>query len=170
MPGNEIRECQDLIFQWFWNWDNLVNDNNAENQANYNKFIEDNFDSEWKLTVHGGDKVKGNTWIDTHKKDADYLEFQRDMASGFVSSYSNISPLCFTEYKYDSLTGNELASFQGFAIGNMGVVNKKQGTNKLMQTHQRYNLTFIKRPGNNKWLLYEEESVVTVLDFSDSTT
>ena len=168
MSGKDIRECEDLIFQWFWNWDKLVNDNNEENQKNYNKFIENNFDSEWNLTVHGGDKIQGTEWIDTHKKNDDYIEFQQDMAKGFCASFSIISPLCFVEYKYDSITGNEFASFQGTAIGNMRVVNKRKKTNKMMQTHQSMQLQFIKRPNCNKWLLYEEESVVTVLDFSDA--
>lgn len=164
----DIRECQDLIFSWFWNWDALVNSNNEESQKMYNLFIENNFDSEWNLTVHGGDKLKGEQWVDSHKKDKDYIEFQQDMAKNFVSSYSIISPLQFIEYKYDVITGNEYALFRGTSIGNMGVINKKSKKNKMMTTHQSMELQFIKRPNQQKWKLYKEDSNVTVLDFADA--
>eukprot|EP00483_Globobulimina_turgida_P001309 UN01311 len=164
MSRNDIVECQDIVFQWFWNWDLLVNDNNETNQTNYKQFLEQNLDSDWDLVVHGGDEG----WTDKHKKDDNYFEFQQGLAEGFVSSFSMISPLCFVEYKYDGITHNQFASFQGTALGNMGV---KGGTktlkkSKMMTTHQKMEITFIKRANCDRWKLYSEESVVTVLDFS----
>eukprot|EP01084_Bolivina_argentea_P084300 152493_1 len=163
MPEKDIRECQDLVFQWFWCWDTLVN-TGPEKQSFYNGFIEKNFDEDWNLTVHG------EGWVDTHKKDADYLECQEDMAQQFSSSYSQMSPLQFVSYKYCASSGSQFASFNGTALGNMGVraTHSIGDKNKMLQTHQRFQVTFIKRADSNKWKLYKEESTVSLLEFSDA--
>ena len=140
--------------------------NNVETQENYDKFIKSNFDSEWQLEVTGG----GEGWVDHHKRNEDWLEFQHDMASGFISSYSVISPLRFIEYKYCELSGSQFATFHGLALGNMAVKGTKatQHKKKMMTTHQVMNLQFIKRQNSKKWKLYKEESTVTVLELGDA--
>eukprot|EP01084_Bolivina_argentea_P023471 43783_1 len=161
----DMEECQNLIMRWFYNWDQMVMENNDENKDKYSEFISNNFDDECVLTVNGVDEG----WTDIHHKDDDWMEFQQGMAEGFCSSYSVVSPLCFISYKYCDVTGNKYATFNGTALGNMGVRNRKSPRkSKMMTTHQKYNTTFIKRPDVPKWKLYREESWVVVLELADS--